>query len=257
MRAGRGRIVSRERPELPFVPIHSWQIWNEPNIPTSGEGARCAAATPLCSARARAPFAPPIRAPRWSRQGPNSQLGVPFLAYLKQMYRAGAKGSFDTLAIHPYARSVAGMLSLAESARQVMNAHGDRSPLWITEFGWSTSGDASAFRVGRRGQADRIAAALSALAAERRLLRLRGFVLFRWKDAAQPPELERDPWPLHAGLLDTAGRPKRGFWAFALAVHGLSSEWQGGSAAPVRVSRRSVRLSPLGLGAVVLGCRLG
>ncbi len=257
-RYGPGGSLWREHPELPFVPIRAWQVWNEPNIPNfwrSGPDARSYVALLRAAAsaiRAADPGAEVVAAGL-----PNSQLGVPFLAFLEQMYRAGAKGSFDTLAIHPYSRNVEGLMALAESARRVMNRHGDRSRLWITEFGWSTGGGASAFRVGERGQADRIAASLSALVAERRLLRLRGFVFFRWKDAAAPPELEGDPWPLHTGLLDAGGSPKRGFWAFALAVEALNrdaSSWQGGSAAPVRVSGRTVRLSPLGLAAVGLGC---
>jgi hypothetical protein len=172
------------------------------------------------------------------------------------MYRAGAKGLFDTLAIHPYSRDVRGLLRLAESARAVMNRWGDRSRLWITEFGWSTGGDASAFRVTRRGQADRIAASLSGLIAERRALRLRGFIFFKWKDSIAPPELESDPWPLHTGLLDADGAPKPGFWAFTSVVRMLrSGPASEGSADLAQVSGRSVRLSPLGFAAVGLGCR--
>jgi hypothetical protein len=257
-RYGGGGSLWREHPELPFVPIRAWQVWNEPNIPNfwrSGPDARGYVA--LLRAGARSIRAADPGAEVVAAGLPNSRLGVPFLTFLERMYGAGAKGSFDTLAIHPYSRNVEGLMALTESARRVMNRHGDRSRLWITEFGWSTGGGASAFRVGERGQADRIAASLSALVAERRLLRLRGFVFFRWKDAVAPPELEGDPWPLHTGLLDAGGSPKRGFWAFALAVDGMKrapSSWRGGSAAPVRVSRRTVRLSPLGLAGVGLGC---
>jgi hypothetical protein len=193
---------------------------------------------------------------------PNSKLGVPFLEYLDQMYRAGARGLFDTLAVHPYARDVGGVLALAERARVVMNRWQDGSRLWITEFGWSTGGDASAFRVSRRGQADRIAGSLSALIAERRVLRLRGFIFFRWRDAPAPADLGVDPWPLHTGLLDAEGAPKRGFWAFARIVRALRAAGEdaarrdsGGSAELARIVRRDVRISPLGFAHVAIGCR--
>jgi hypothetical protein len=247
----------RERPDVPFLPVHAWQVWNEPNIPNwwrSGPSARRYVA--LLRAASRAIRAADPGAEVVAAGLPNSSLGVPFLRYLDEMYRAGARGLFDTVAIHPYARDVAGLLALAEQARALMNRRGDRSRLWITEFGWSTGGDASAFRVSERGQADRIAGALSALIAERRALRLRGFVLFRWKDSLPSPEQERDPWPLHAGLLRADGTPKRGFGAFARIVRALRDGWPaGGSSEPVRISKRTVRLSPLGFAAIAVGCR--
>jgi hypothetical protein len=249
----------RAHKDIPYVPIHSWQVWNEPNIPNfwrSGPNARQYVA--LLRAGARAIRAADPDAEVVAAGLPNSRLGVPFLEYVERMYAAGAKGAFDTLAIHPYSRNVEGLLSLAESARTVMDRHRDRSRLWITEFGWSTGGDASAFRVSERGQADRIAASLSALVAQRRMLRLRGFVLFKWKDSLAPPELPSDPWPLHTGLLDAGGAAKRGFWVFARVVHALrrsAASWPSGSAELAQVSRRTVRLSPRGYAAVGLGCR--
>jgi hypothetical protein len=245
---------------VPFLPIHAWQIWNEPNIRNWWPGRVSAAAyVALLRAGARAVHSVDPGAEVVAAGLPNSKnLGIPFLRYLDGMYRAGAKGVFDTLAIHPYARDVQGLLALAEDARALMNKWGDRSRLWITEFGWSTGGDASAFRVSERGQADRIAASMSALIAERRALRLRGFIFFQWRDAVAPPELGRDPWPLHTGLLDADGAPKRGFWVFGRIVRMLrTGVWPEGSAEPARVSRRNVRLSPLGFAAVALGCRSG
>jgi Glycosyl hydrolase catalytic core len=243
-------------PRVPFLPIHAWQIWNEPNIPNfwrSGPSAKKYVALLRVGAqavRAADPGAEVVAAGL-----PNSNLGVPFLRYLDDMYRAGAKGLFDTLAIHPYSRDVRGLLGLAEDARAVMDRWGDHSRLWITEFGWSTGGDASAFRVSERGQADRIAASLSALIAERRALRLRGFIFFKWRDSVAPPDLGSDPWPMHTGLLDADGVPKRGFWAFGRVVRMLRTQPpDAGSSDPVRIERRNLRLSPLGYAAVGIGC---
>jgi hypothetical protein len=247
-----------ENPSVPFLPVHAWQVWNEPNIPNwwrRRPSARKYVA--LLRAGAKAIRAADPGAEVVAAGLPNSKLGVPFLAYLDQMYRAGARGWFDTLAIHPYAPSVGGVLSLAERARALMNRWHDRSRLWITEFGWSTGGDASAFRMSERGQAERISGSLSALIAERRALRLRGFIFFKWRDAVAPPGLGRDPWPLHAGLLTADGTPKRGFWAFARVVRALrgGDSGGGGSAELARIGDRDVHLSPLGFAAVTLRCR--
>ncbi|MEA2482266.1 MAG: polysaccharide biosynthesis protein PslG [Thermoleophilaceae bacterium] len=244
----------RRHPSLPFIPVRSWQVWNEPNIPNfwrSGVDARAYVA--LLRAGSSAIRAVDPSAEVVAAGLPNSNLGVPFLTYLDRMYRSGARGLFDTLAIHPYSHDVPGLLALAESARALMNRWHDRSRLWITEFGWSTGGGASAFRVSERGQANRIAEALSALVAERRALRLRGFVFFKWRDSVPPVTAETDPWPLHTGLLEAAGQPKRGFWVFGRVVKALR-EGAGPGTALTGVSRRSVRLSPLGFAAVALGC---
>lgn len=245
------------RPGLRYQPIRSWQVWNEPNIPNfwrSGPDARQYVALLKRAAKTIRRVDP--EAEVVAAGLPNSALGVPFLKYLERMYAAGAHGSFDTLAIHPYSRSAGGLLQLAEDARTVMDRHGDRARLWITEFGWSTGGDASAFRVSERGQAERIAAVLSGLLAERRALRLRGFVLFKWRDAVAPPELESDPWPLHTGLIRANGLPKRGFWTFAGIVRDASrSASSGGGPDQTVLPRRTVRLSPRGYARIALGCR--
>src|SRR5436305_3612067 len=155
-------------PEIPYFPIVSWQVWNEPNIPNfwrSGPNAREYVA--LLRAAGSAIHHADQNAEVVAAGLPNSNLGVPFLDYLGRMYRAGARGTFDTLAIHPYAQSAGGLLALVEEARRVMDRHGDHARLWVTEFGWSTGGDASAFRVSRKGQAGRVSEALSGLIAER------------------------------------------------------------------------------------------
>ena len=49
---------------------------------------------------------------------PQSRIGVPFARYVEGMYRAGAKGAFDALAIHPYARDTAGVIAAIVQARR-------------------------------------------------------------------------------------------------------------------------------------------
>lgn len=247
----------RAHPEVPFLPVHAWQVWNEPNIPNfwrSGVDARQYVALLRVASHAIRRVDP--HAEVVAAGLPNSNLGVPFLTYLDRMYRAGARGLFDTLAIHPYSHTVLGLLNLAERARGVMNRWHDRSRLWITEFGWSTAGDASAFRVSARGQANRIAEAVSGLLAQRRALHLRGFVLFKWRDSLPPAGSATDPWPLHAGLLNADGSPKPGFWVFDRLVAALRNGFpQTGDAAATEIARRDVRVSPLGFARIVLGCR--
>ena len=71
---------------------------------------------------------------------PQSRLGVPFRTFLERMYRAGAAGSFDTLAVHGFARDSRGVLSADRGGRRVEASHGEDTPIWITELGWATGG---------------------------------------------------------------------------------------------------------------------
>lgn len=257
-RYGDGGSFWSLRADLPYAPIRAWQVWNEPNIPNFWRsGPNAAQYIALLSDASRAIRAMDPSAEVVAAGLPNSNLGVPFLTYLAHMYKAGAKGTFDTLAIHPYSPNADGLLRLVEQARTLMDKNGDRKArIWITEFGWSTGGDASAFRVSRKGQAGRIAETLSGLVAERHALRLRGFVIFKWKDSTATTDTGGDPWPLHTGLLDNDGFPKPGYWTFARAIHGLSRPAPADASAQLAlVSRRTVTLSPRGYAAVTMGCR--
>ncbi|HEY2632056.1 MAG TPA: hypothetical protein VGI26_06725 [Solirubrobacteraceae bacterium] len=76
--------------------------------------------------------------------------------YLEQLYADGAKGSFDAVAVHTdTACNIVSPYSILRNGRtdrrinrwsflgyrtvhEVMQAHGDGSPIWMTELGWST-----------------------------------------------------------------------------------------------------------------------
>ncbi|MGH2996173.1 MAG: glycosyl hydrolase, partial [Gaiellaceae bacterium] len=69
--------------------------------------------------------------------------------FIDDAYAAGAKGSFDVMATHPYQglsdaepeRADDGnrwWLTHLPTVREVMLKHGDDKPIWFTEFGWSS-----------------------------------------------------------------------------------------------------------------------
>jgi hypothetical protein len=72
-------------------------------------------------------------------------------AWIARMYAAGAKGSFDALAVHPYqdppsaapdapAEGRTYRLTSLPAVRDQMVRNGDgEKPVWFTEFGWSTA----------------------------------------------------------------------------------------------------------------------
>lgn len=55
-------------------------------------------------------------------------------AFLRALYAAGIKGFYDGLAVHYYTLTLASLRSI----HAVQVANGDRTPLWLDEFGWSS-----------------------------------------------------------------------------------------------------------------------
>ena len=217
-RYGPGGSFWRANPALPTDPIRAWQVWNEPSLPVywpTGPSPRAYAQ--LLEATGKAIRAVDPAATIVSAGLPQTRIGLPFARFAEGLYRAGAKGSFDVLAIHPYARGAAGVVAAVAQARALMDRHGDRSPIWVTEVGWASSGPPSDFTVGPRGQAQRVRATLLALAARRTQLGLRGIVYFGLKDSALYPA-GHDFWGLHTGLETLAGRRKPAYAAFKNAA---------------------------------------
>lgn len=125
--------------------VAGWEVWNEQNSPAFLVGADPVAYTNLL----RAAY------PAFHAGYPDTTVVFGGLEYnddawLARAYDAGAQGSFDAMATHPYM----GMANLppdtpddgtkwtlmhARAIHDLMAAHGDgEKSLWFTEFGWST-----------------------------------------------------------------------------------------------------------------------
>lgn len=224
-RYGRRGTLWRQRPGVPKRPITAWQIWNEPNLGIYWCGRPNARRyVAMLRTVGRAIKSVDRRAEIVTAGLPASKLrsAVPLGRYLGQMYRAGARREFDSLAINSYARNHRELRRLLGSIRRLMNGRGDRrGRIWITELGWGDRGPKSRFVVGRRGQARRITKSFAVIRQQRRHLRLRGVVYYSWRDARPYPPLYRDLWGLHTGLLTIDGRFKPAHRAFKRAVRRL------------------------------------
>jgi hypothetical protein len=199
-----------EHPDVPFVPVRDWQIWNEPHLPTFWPaGPSPAAYTKMLATVGAAikrvdPKADIVAAGISQSSIPGA---IPLKTFIAGMYRAGAKGAFDTLAVHDYATHPQTAVRLAQTARALMNRFGDRrKSLWITESGWATLGPGSPFTTTPKKQAQRLGLLLRTLLAQRHKLRLRGVVNYLWKDPPTPAT--SDFWGVRTGLLWPDGRPK-------------------------------------------------
>lgn len=153
--------------------IDAWEIWNEPNLPqfmgfVADKAVRYAgmlkAAYPAIK-RAN-PAATVVAAGLSPLEGADAPPG-----FLQQVYEAGAKGSFDAAAAHPYV--FPGGLAVDSNngwsdvlrMHEVMVANGDGGKkIWLTEMGAPTS-DIPGDGVSQQEQVKQIVDVLAAAAA--------------------------------------------------------------------------------------------
>ena len=222
-RYGRRGTLWKQRRRLRKNAITAYQIWNEPNLRIYWCDRRPNARSYVAMLRkvGRAIRSVDRRAHILTAGIPPSKLksATPIESYIRQMYRAGARHHFDSLAINSYATDQRQLRGLLRSMRGLMNRHGDRrGRIWITEIGWGDLGPKHRLIVGKAGQARRIAQALSLVRKQRGRLGLSGVVYYSWRDAPPYPPLYKDLWGLHTGLLDINGGFKPAFHAFKNGV---------------------------------------
>lgn len=213
-----GVIGGFRRPITP-MPITAWEVWNEPDFPffwPSGPDATAYAG--LLRAVHGA-----IKAVDGKAQvvvGGLTRRGLSDSGYLGRLYRAGAAGSFDAVAIHPYTENVAGVLALVRTARATMDVNGGgATPIRVDEVGWATGGRGNALIVGERCQAALAESAVNTLTGQRKALGIVAVDWFMFND--RPPASQRgDIWPFHTGLVRKDGSHKPAFDAFGNAVAG-------------------------------------
>jgi hypothetical protein len=208
-------------PGLPKMAIRSWQVWNEPDIERYWVGRPWPATYVRLLDAAHAAI---------KRADPRAQVVAAGLTNrsweeLGELYRAGARGTFDAAAIHPFSRRVENVVKIVRLARVEMRRRGDaRKPLLLTEVSWSSGKGHSTFNYGwettERGQASRLRSAFTALARERTRLRIGGVWWYTWLS----PAIGDDESFSYAGLRRLSGdRPvsKPAYAAFRSIVREL------------------------------------
>jgi len=211
-RYGPGGTFWRRNPKLPYYPVHAWQIWNEPNLYINWEP------TPNPAAYGRLLRASYRAIKRADRHAIVVTAGMPFPApqletsFLSAMFKGGARGAFDALAIHPYSGTVSNAIRKLQVARGLMRRFGaGNKPLWVTEVSWA-GGGSDAYVANQRGQAQNLVAFFDRVHADR-ALGVQKIFWYGWQDKAFHP----DPsyWGYHLGLLTSQLRPKLALSALA------------------------------------------
>ncbi len=224
-RYGSNGSLWRNNPTVPAHPIVDWQIWNEPNLyvywlPKSNARQYLR----LVQTVGAAIKARDVNAKIVTAGMPDSRLtrAIRLAPYLKALYKGGGSSAFDTLAINSYAVTPRYLGKLMNTTRKLVNRIGGRSDkLWISEVGWCDKGYKPGHRlcVGSKRQAKYTADSVSLMKKKRKAWKLRGFVLFSWRDGR--PYANRDFWGNHTGLLTIKGKKKPAFNAFVKSVKRL------------------------------------
>ncbi len=200
-------------PTIPKVPVRRFQIWNEPNIPRFWP----AGVNPAQYAAMLKAVYPKIKAADPGAEvvsagisEPQNVCCMPLREFITKMYQAGAKGSFDTLAIHPYWANAAGSITLVEATRKIMADFGDSAhAVRISEIGWSTGGTPYIYNQTEAGQAAQLRTLYSELARRRTELNVKGIVWSIWSD--QPSSQD---WAQYTGLERADLSPKPAYEAY-------------------------------------------
>lgn len=144
-RYGRAGEFWRAHPELPYVPVQSFEVWNEPNLPFfwAPQPDPAAYADLYLGAREAVHAVDPaarVVVGGLSHSGGES-LDAP--AFLRRMVaaRPALRGRLDAVGVHVYAPTAEDVLDGVADVRRALDELGERDVLLdVTETGWTTSG---------------------------------------------------------------------------------------------------------------------
>jgi hypothetical protein len=202
-RYGRGGSFWAEHPELPALPVTTFEIWNEPD--SAAFWAPAPDATRYMDLYVRARNAIKAADPE-ARVLVGGLIGAP--TFLPQLLaaRPDARGHVDGVAIHPYASNPLGVVAGVRDARRALDALEMHDvPLYVTEFGWVTSPATSPKYAPEARRPRYIAATVEALA--RADCGVGAMVLYTWVTPERNRADEEDWFGIrHRGGDDRADR---------------------------------------------------
>jgi hypothetical protein len=201
---------------LPYRPIETWQIGNEPNLSSFyrpavdpfGYAALVEAAA--AGIRGEDPDALILLAGLTGTRTNAKRMSS--TAFLTQLYSvADIAASFDGIAVHPYNRRARGVINQIKAARAVASAHGDDAGIWVTEIGWASAGKQRWGLVkSPLGQARLLRLTYARLLDLSERWGIRAVYWYAWRDTERGQSV--CGWCPWAGLLDRVGRKKPAYW---------------------------------------------
>lgn len=198
----------RENPSLPRRVIRFWQIWNEPHFAGFWNARGTRYAWPRGYAKLlKASNKTVHRTDRRARTVTAGLFGESW-SRLQELYRHGARKTFDVVAIHVYTRKEANVLdSVKRVNRQMVRSRDPGNRVWLTEFSFPAS-KGRAEPIGSQGQetprgmARRLYRTFLLLARKRKAQRLDRAYWYTWSSSYQKQQPSNFDF---AGLLARSG----------------------------------------------------
>jgi hypothetical protein len=176
-----------EHPELPMHPVREWQIWNEPHLPAYWD------------APERGPYGYLRAYPLLLRSSynivksrdPGAKIvlaGITQRAWeeIELLYQHHIKPYFDVAALQIFPQTIRRSVKASELFRAALRARRDGGkPIYVTEISWPASkGRTQGIKYQRqetpRGMASKLGKMYSAMARNRRRLRIRKVFWYTW-----------------------------------------------------------------------------
>ena len=212
-RYGPGGSFWSDNPELPYRPVTTYELWNEPNF----EAFWCPAPEPRRYGTLAAIAAREIRsmdpralivfgalAPFETDPGPTPARIAPREFIGEALQAAPALGGMvDAVGVHPYGPDPAAALETLRQFRAAVDAAGlQGAPLVVNEFGWPSVGTSGGFTAvpDDEVRASYLATATAAIAEEREELTIAALAPYTWT-SAQASQARQEDW---FGLADPA-----------------------------------------------------
>jgi hypothetical protein len=218
---GPGGSFWDDNPDLPYLPIRNWEIWNEENIVSfagkpdpvgyadlvRNSGRLLHRADPGSKVILGGLFGRPLQVP------PNVASGD----FLSRFYRAhDVKQYFDGVALHPYVARARAMGGELDNLRRIMRVHNDSAtPIYLTELGWGSHNGPTRWERGLQGQANQLSESFSLLSVNRLRWNVAGAWWFTWNDVP-----DTCSFCTSAGLLTAKREAKPAWYRF--------NAWTGG-----------------------------
>lgn len=214
-RYGSGGKFWSEHSSIPYMPVNTWEVWNEPNKPENNPGG-------VRDPEAFASFfifsSTEIHA---VQPGAQVLVGGLYLGnwtepsmedYVSRMYNvSGMASAINGLAIHPYGFTSGQQIT--EFANEVINIRtvlnrrplGSSKPLWITELGWPVEYE---YAVDPPTQAELLRLSFNWVKSVAASYNIQALT---WHNARDYPT---EKWDFHSGLRDLNGLFRPAWYSF-------------------------------------------
>jgi hypothetical protein len=212
-------------PNIPKVPITTWQIWNEQNnsnyFAPKPKPKKYAKLVKLSrrAIHSKDKHGKIVLGGMFGKPEPKGSMTAS--KFLGKLYKSkGIKHSFNAVAVHPYAPSIHNLKKQMTKLHKVIKRKHDNAKMWITEMGWGSAPPKKKWPLlkGVHGQKRMLKKSFHMLIKHRKQWHLKRVYWFLWRDAAANAPTNCS-FCKSAGLFHNDFQPKPAWNAFLHITH--------------------------------------